>query len=86
MRLDSGTADEHMVLTIADDGIGMPAADVARAFGRAWHAEARSALLITPSVVARMERNFVFNTAHPDFARIKPGLETPVWWDSRLFG
>jgi hypothetical protein len=33
-----------------------------------------------------MERNFVFNTTHPDFARIKPGLETPVWWDSRLFG
>lgn len=60
--------------------------EVARRFGRTWHREARSALLVVPSVVARMERNFVFNTAHPDFALVKPGLETPVWWDERLFG
>ncbi|HEV7229615.1 RES family NAD+ phosphorylase [Brevundimonas sp.] len=56
-----------------------------RAFGRAWCAQGRSAVLIVPSVVARMERNFVFNTAHPDFAGVAPGLETPVWWDARLF-
>ena len=59
--------------------------DVARLFGRAWLMAARSAILIVPSVVARMERNIVFNTAHPDFAGIKPGLETPIWWDARLF-
>jgi len=32
-----------------------------------------------------MERNFVFNAAHPDFGRIAVGLEVPVWWDRRLF-
>ena len=39
VRLDSGTADERVVLTIDDDGIGMPAADVARAFDRAFTGE-----------------------------------------------
>ena len=59
--------------------------DVARKFGRKWYEEGRSALLVVPSVVARMERNFVFNTGHGDFGSISPGLETPVWWDDRLF-
>lgn len=58
----------------------------ARAFGREWYQQARSCILIVPSVVARMERNVVINALHPDFARIRPGLETPVWWDARLFG
>jgi RES domain-containing protein len=58
---------------------------IARRFGEAWHDELRSALLVVPSVVARMESNLVFNARHPDFRMIKPGLETPVWWDARLF-
>lgn len=59
--------------------------DVARGFAAKWYAEGRSCLLIVPSVVAREERNFVINSRHPDFVGIKPGLETPVWWDKRLF-
>ena len=58
---------------------------VARAFGCAWYTEARSAILIVPSVVARMERNLLFNAAHPDFPRISAGLEEPIRWDERLF-
>lgn len=57
----------------------------ARLFGRKWYTEQRSAILVVPSIVARMERNFVFNTGIPDFKMIKTGLETPIWWDSRLF-
>lgn len=26
-----------------------------------------------------------FNTSHEDFKQIKVGLETPIWWDNRLF-
>jgi RES domain-containing protein len=59
---------------------------VARAFGRRWYGDGRSAVLIVPSVAARMERNLVINALHPDFGRIRPGLEMPVWWDARLFG
>lgn len=56
-------------------------------FGRTWYLERRSVLLIVPSVVARIESNVVINTRHPDYEGlpIEVGLETPVWWDQRLF-
>ncbi len=62
-----------------------PDGEAARQFGRAWYREARSAILIVPSVVARMERNIVFNASHPEFGNVSVGLETPIWWDGRLF-
>jgi RES domain-containing protein len=62
-----------------------PDQQASRAFGRKWIEEARSAILCVPSVVARMENNVLINPAHPDFPSIKPGLETPVTWDKRLF-
>ncbi|PWW02292.1 RES domain-containing protein [Hoeflea marina] len=68
------------------DGWASPNGATARQFGQKWYGEQRSAVLLVPSVVARMERNLVFNTAHRDFARIRPGLETPIWWNDRLFG
>ena len=58
---------------------------VARGFGSAWFREERSAILIVPSVVARMERNVVINPHHDDAGPISVGLETPAYWDSRLF-
>lgn len=67
-------------------GWEQPDGQAARRFGSAWYMKNRSAILIVPSVVARMERNIVINTRHPDFARLTVGLETPVWWDQRLFG
>lgn len=57
----------------------------ARAFGARWYRERRSAILIVPSVVARVDRNVVINSEHPDFRRIRAGREIPVWWDERLF-
>lgn len=58
---------------------------VSRVFGEAWVGERRSALLIVPSVVARIERNILINPAHEEFAAIAYGLHQPVWWDARLF-
>lgn len=57
----------------------------ARRFGHQWYEENRSAILLVPSVVARVERNVVINSRHADFTRLTVGLETPVWWDRRLF-
>jgi RES domain-containing protein len=62
-----------------------PAGDAARRFGHAWYLGRRSVVLLVPSVVARIERNLVINCDHPEYPRITVGLETPVWWDSRLF-
>lgn len=60
-------------------------ATAAKLFGHRWYVERRSAVLFVPSVVARIERNIVINATHEDFPQIRPGLETPVWWDERLF-
>lgn len=59
--------------------------DVSRAHGQAWLREGRSAILIVPSVIARMERNILINPDHTEFSRIRAGLHHPVWWDRRLF-
>jgi len=57
----------------------------ARAVGSKWFTEERSAILIVPSVVARIEENVIINCRHPHAQRIRPGLEHPVAWDQRLF-
>ena len=58
---------------------------VGKAYGAAWQSSGRSLLLIVPSVVARMERNFLLNPAHPQFHEVTHDLHVPVWWDTRLF-
>jgi RES domain-containing protein len=57
----------------------------ARGFGDAWLAQMRSAVLLVPSVVARVEFNALVNPAHPDAARIVVAEPCPVLWDERLF-
>jgi RES domain-containing protein len=59
---------------------------IAQAFGRDWITSRRSALLIVPSVVTRLDDNVVVNPDHPDTARITVGPERPVALDPRLFG
>lgn len=67
------------------DDLDNPA--VAQAFGKAWLAERRSAVLIVPSVVTGgRDTNAVVNPAHPDAARIAVGPEAPLRLDPRLFG
>ncbi|MBP0624401.1 RES family NAD+ phosphorylase [Cupriavidus consociatus] len=57
----------------------------ARSFGDRWLAEGRSALLVVPSVVARLEWNALVNPTHSDAARIQVSAPEPVQWDDRLF-
>jgi RES domain-containing protein len=59
---------------------------VSREFGARWVKEERSAILLVPSYVARVEHNVVINPAHADAAAIETSLAEPVWWDERLFG
>ena len=58
---------------------------ICKQFGEKWHAEARSALLIVPSIPARVDFNFLINIHHPDAAAITYELPAPIWWDERLF-
>jgi RES domain-containing protein len=62
-----------------------PAGAASKSFGAGWQQSRRSILLIVPSLVARMEHNFLINPEHPEFPQIRHGLHRPVWWDRRLF-
>lgn len=63
----------------------MPATS-SKEFGEAWCLERRSAILIVPSVVARLDSNVLINPSHPEFRLIAASLHRPVFWDHRLFG
>jgi RES domain-containing protein len=53
--------------------------------GERWYLSGRSALMIVPSIPARVDRNFLINLQHPDARAITADLPLPVWWDERLF-
>jgi len=83
-RLD----DEIIVLRDAAHFAGLPGWDdpactASKAFGAEWQNSKRSLLLIVPSVVARMEHNFLSNPQHPKFPQVSHGRHRPVWSDSR---
>jgi RES domain-containing protein len=58
----------------------------ARAFGDQWLDEMRSAILVVPSVVAKLEWNALVNPQHPDAMLLQPSTPQKVIWDQRLFG
>jgi RES domain-containing protein len=60
--------------------------DICKAFGKAWCLEQRSAILLVPSIPARLERNILINPAHSDAVKITHEMPEPVWWDDRLYG
>ena len=59
---------------------------VSKVYGETWVQEARSAVLLVPSVITRIEQNAIINPAHPEFRNIGASLHRPVFWDRRLFG
>lgn len=67
-------------------GWDTPDPSVSRIFGAKWVREGRSAILLVPSYVARLDRNVVINPAHHDAKKIETSLAEPVWWDARLYG
>jgi RES domain-containing protein len=58
---------------------------ICKAFGQGWYDRGRSALLLVPSIPARVERNILINPIHPHAKRITHEPPEPVWWDERLY-
>jgi RES domain-containing protein len=89
-------ADRFLEIDIPDHLIEMldPAtlpgwADAGRAvsiaYGDRWYDAQRSAALLIPSAVTKIDSNIAINQRHPDFGRITASAEQPVVWDPRLF-
>ena len=58
---------------------------IARRFGDQWLQEARSAVLVVPSVVAALEWNAVINPLHANANQLLVSSSQRVIWDQRLF-
>ena len=56
----------------------------ARAFGKKWVEEARSAVLAVPSSIVAKERLLILNPAHRDFSQIEFGKPVRHVFDPRL--
>ena len=85
ITIPSGTSYEILSLPALPGWDSMPAT-VSKAFGEEWLLQRRSAILLVPSVVARLENNILINPSHPQFSRLAASLHQPVFWDRRLFG
>ncbi len=57
----------------------------ARRIGDQWLESTSSAILLVPSVVARLEWNALVNPRHPDANRLVVSASEKVVWDRRLF-
>jgi len=53
-------------------------------YGGTWITAKSSAVLIVPSAVMPLERNYVLNVLHPDFRKITFGQSEPFPFDPRL--
>jgi RES domain-containing protein len=58
---------------------------IARRFGDQWLAKLRSAVLIVPSVVAKLEWNAMVNPLHPAAGQLVVSQSQGVIWNQRLF-
>lgn len=67
-------------------GWQLEGSSVARRYGDAWVAAARTAVLLVPSVPGQpVEWNYVINPTHADASRIQPSTPFDVEWDGRLW-
>jgi RES domain-containing protein len=55
-----------------------------QALGDQWVRTASSAVLELPSTIVRIEPNYLFNPAHPDFKKVRIGKAMPFAFDPRL--
>ncbi len=67
------------------DGWNSENSTVARDFGDLWLKESRSAILIVPSVIAKLDKNALVNPVHPESKQLIVSEPQKIIWDKRLF-
>lgn len=81
---DSVTIERHDARSLPEGWDGDDAS-ICRRFGDQWLQEARSAVLVIPSVVAKLEWNAVINPLHANVNQFLVSPSQRVIWDQRLF-
>ena len=62
-----------------------PAPPALALIGEQWFRASRTAILSVPSVVIPLERNFVLNPIHREFAQVSIGQPEPFSFDPRMW-
>lgn len=81
---DDVSIESHNENTLPD-GWDQENSSSARTFGDQWLSEARTALLIVPSVIARLDKNILVNPFHSDANKLVVSSPKEIIWDKRLF-
>src|SRR5262245_8946234 len=84
ITIPNGTSYE-VFQTAAHPGWDSRNETICKSFAQDWYDERRSALLIVPSIPARIDRHFLINPVHPEEKAITYTLPQQVWWDKRLY-
>lgn len=84
------TFEDSMILPLAPERLPTdwqenPPRPSTQRIGDTWVEQEESAILRVPSALVSDEHNYLFNPAHPDFARIRIGSPRDFAVDSRLF-
>ena len=86
VEIGTGVAIETVELgDVPQDWRAYPAPPALAIIGDRWLKAARTAVLSIPSVVIPHERNFILNSAHADFARLKIHKAAPFSFDPRMW-
>jgi len=77
-------------VSVSDASSGLLTADwardleITRTVGSTWYKKQISAVLIVPSCIAHGEKNYLLNTQHPDFERVRFPSTEPFEFNPRL--
>lgn len=84
VKFDASLMEVVPPKTLPTDWQSEPPPSSSQAVGDVWVRQARSAVLMLPSVIISGEPNYLLNPAHPDFRSISIGRPEPFAFDVRL--
>jgi RES domain-containing protein len=84
-EVPTGVSIETLEGNMLSEGWDSENSALARAFGDQWLLEVRTAILIIPSVIAKLDQNALVNPFHPDAKKLIVSEPQKVSWDKRLF-
>ena len=84
-RIPAGISIDHLRADdLPSDWRDIGARAKLQAIGAEWARKRTTAVLAVPSAIVPAESNYLLNTLHPDFKRIKTGKPSTVETDLRL--
>ena len=82
---DGPTIKEIDIASLPDNWRDTPAPDTLKAYGFEWLTQGQSAVLRVPSALISSECNFILNTFHPAFQKIKISTPEKFCYDPRMW-